>query len=92
MGRLTLCKKYHRCTIHVPYLTAVKADDDGRLVSERTIATFRFSVAPGHTGFCKRKVKRLVRKWLQATLEKKIDIEELRRLIAHAFYARHEEA
>lgn len=78
MGRSAL-RKFNAAVINVPYLDM---GEDGK--SQRVWATFKLSNYQG--GFCKRKVKRVVRKWLQHKLDKKIDIQELRKVLSRAHY------
>jgi hypothetical protein len=80
MGRLALCKKYIHASVVVPYLDVTED-----FKSSRQVATFKLNAMPGE-GFCKRRVKRVVRKWLQYKLDKKIDIQELRKVLANGTY------
>lgn len=79
-GRSALSKKFVHASIHVPFLDM---GEDGK--SARTIATFKLNALP-ENAFTKRKVKRIVRKWLQHKLDKKIDIGELRKVLARGNY------
>ncbi|AUZ94779.1 hypothetical protein HOR97_gp21 [Agrobacterium phage Atu_ph03] len=74
-----MCKKYVSAVVNVPYL-----DMGADCNSSRQISTFRLSSAEG---FCKRKVKRYIRHWLQWKMDKKVDMQELRKVLARGHYA-----
>ena len=73
-----MAKKYTTAHVTIPY---IDRNEDG--TSARTYADFRLA---SPEGFCKRRVKRIVRKWLQYKLDKKIDIQELRKCLKRGFY------
>ena len=73
-----MARKYTTAHVTIPY---IDRNEDG--TSARTYADFRLKSSDG---FCKRRVKRIVRKWLQHKLDKKIDIQELRKCLKRGFY------
>lgn len=75
-----MAKKFTVAHVNVPYLDK---DEEGN--SARVYASFRMTSQP-HEAFCKRRVKRIVRKHLQYKLDKRIDIQEVRKCLSRGFY------
>ena len=75
-----MAKKYIKTVLNVPFLDI---GEDGKSV--RTWATFNLTADAGEC-FCKRRVKRIVRKWLQYKLDRRVDITELRRVLARGVW------